>query len=171
MKPVRRNANFSGNTESQKKLQTPTILLTKSIKPCLSSAASASSAPRFVRKRSIPQPCFWRCGVKRVRLSRSRLPEHAGMLAFERRGTSKRYTYYAIPAGCDTVFFPGCNLPGSRPDKTFKLYEHLKKSIPTLGIVLDCCMKISHDLGRTGPFRGHVPGDEDISSPEMAFET
>lgn len=79
-------------------------------------------------------------------------PEHSVILGYERRGTSKRYTYYALPLGCDTIFFPGCTLPGTRPDKTLRLYEHIKKDIPTLGIVLDCCTRPSHDLGRTVHF-------------------
>jgi len=99
-----------------------------------------------------PAVMFLEMRREKVRLSLGDYPEHAGMLAYERRGTSKRYSYYAIPAGCDTVFFPGCNLPGSRPDKTFMLYERMKKSIPTMGIVLDCCMKVSHDLGRNEYF-------------------
>jgi uncharacterized membrane protein YdjX (TVP38/TMEM64 family)/Fe-S oxidoreductase len=99
-----------------------------------------------------PAAMFLEMRREKVRLSRGDYPEHAGMLAFERRGTSRRYTYYAIPERCDTVFFPGCNLPGSRPDKTFKLYQDMKTGIPALGIVLDCCMKISHDLGRSEYF-------------------
>jgi uncharacterized membrane protein YdjX (TVP38/TMEM64 family)/Fe-S oxidoreductase len=99
-----------------------------------------------------PAAMFLEMRREKVRLRQGDYPEHAGMLAFERRGTSQRYTYYAIPAGCDRVFFPGCALSGSRPDKTFRLYEHMKKSIPTLGVVLDCCMKISHDLGRERHF-------------------
>ena len=75
-------------------------------------------------------------------------PEHDVILGYEKRGTSRRYTYYAIPDGCDTIFFPGCALPGTRPDKVISLYEHMKKSVPSLGIVLDCCTKPSHDLGR-----------------------
>jgi Fe-S oxidoreductase len=84
--------------------------------------------------------------------SREDHPEYKGVLAYERRGTSTRFTYYGLPAGCDTIFFPGCHLPGSRPDTTFKLYGQMKKRIPALGIVLDCCMKISHDLGRAARF-------------------
>ena len=99
-----------------------------------------------------PPAMFLEMRHERVRRSQADYPEHKGMLAYEKRGTSKRYTYYAIPSGCDTVFFPGCNLPGSRPNKTFKLYELLKKGIPALGVVLDCCMKISHDLGRKEHF-------------------
>jgi Fe-S oxidoreductase len=99
-----------------------------------------------------PAEMFLEMRREKMRRNEKDYPEHNGMLAYERRGTSKRYTYYAIPAGCDTVFFPGCTLPGTRPDKTFKLYEHMKKKIPKLGIVLDCCMKISHDLGRKEVF-------------------
>ena len=73
---------------------------------------------------------------------------HSGILKYERRGTSRRYSYYALPEGCDTVFFPGCALPGSKPDKVIALFEHIRKDLPSLGIVLDCCTKPSHDLGR-----------------------
>jgi Fe-S oxidoreductase len=99
-----------------------------------------------------PAKMFLEMRRENIRQTKTGYPGHAGMLAYERRGTSRRYSYYAIPAGCDTVFFPGCNRPGSRPDKTYKLYEHMTKGIPTLGIVLDCCMGISHDLGRMDPF-------------------
>jgi uncharacterized membrane protein YdjX (TVP38/TMEM64 family)/Fe-S oxidoreductase len=83
-----------------------------------------------------------------VKRGKGDYPEHSVILGYEKRGTSKRYTYYAIPDGCDTIFFPGCALPGTRPDKVINLYEHLKQFIPSLGIVLDCCTKPSHDLGR-----------------------
>ncbi len=71
---------------------------------------------------------------------------------YEKRGTSKRYSYYALPKNSDTVFFPGCTLSGTRRDKVQGIYEHLKKTIPQLGIVLDCCTKPSHDLGREAYF-------------------
>jgi len=73
---------------------------------------------------------------------------HSGILKYERRGSSPRYSLHAFPENCDTVLFPGCALPGSRPDKVLTLFEHLRKDIPTLGIALDCCTKPSHDLGR-----------------------
>jgi uncharacterized membrane protein YdjX (TVP38/TMEM64 family)/Fe-S oxidoreductase len=79
-------------------------------------------------------------------------PEHSTLLNYEKRGTSRRYTFYALPSGCDTVFFPGCTLPGTRPHTTFKLYERLREGIPSLGVVLDCCLKPSHDLGRHDHF-------------------
>jgi len=81
------------------------------------------------------------------------LKAHGPILAYENRGMSRRYTWYSLPEGSDTVFFPGCTLTGTRPDKTIALYEHLKTVIPGIGIVLDCCGKPSHDLGRTGFFQ------------------
>lgn len=79
--------------------------------------------------------------------------EHNVIVGYERRGTSKRYTYYALPQDCDTVLFPGCTLPGTRPDKVKALFNHLQESIPTIGVVLDCCTKPSHDLGRDKHFQ------------------
>jgi Fe-S oxidoreductase len=76
------------------------------------------------------------------------LSEHSRVLNYEKRGTSKSYTWYALPEGCDTIFFPGCTLPGTRPKTTLRLYEYLQARDPGIGIVLDCCTKPSHDLGR-----------------------
>ncbi|MDP3479885.1 MAG: (Fe-S)-binding protein [Desulfoprunum sp.] len=85
-------------------------------------------------------------------LGRGHCRGHNGLLAYERRGTSQRYSWYSLPEDCHTVFFPGCNLPGSRPEKTEKLYDSLLQVDATIGIVLDCCAKPSHDLGRQQDF-------------------
>lgn len=77
---------------------------------------------------------------------------HSSLIAYERKGTSKLFTFYGLPEGCDTVFFPGCAMPGTRPDTVLNVYEHLKSMFPALGIVLDCCLKPSHDLGREEHF-------------------
>lgn len=79
-------------------------------------------------------------------------PRHAPLIAYERKGTSRIFTFYGLPEGCDTVFFPGCALPGTRPDAVLRVYEHLKERFPKVGIVLDCCLKPSHDLGREEHF-------------------
>ena len=86
------------------------------------------------------------------------LPEHKPIIAYEKKGTSKRYSWYSLPEGCSTVLFPGCNFPGSRLDSTLALYERLKTKEPTIGIVLDCCCKPSHDLGR-GAFFDQMFGE------------
>ncbi|MEN6439038.1 MAG: VTT domain-containing protein [Syntrophobacter sp.] len=87
-----------------------------------------------------------------VRAGGGDYPEHAVILNYESRGSSRRYTWYSLPRGCDTVFFPGCSLPGTRPDKVLRLYLQMKANLPNLGIVLDCCGKPSHDLGREKRF-------------------
>lgn len=74
--------------------------------------------------------------------------DHKPLLAYERTGTSKRFTFYGIPEGCSTVFFPGCALSGSRPAAVKGIYALLKKTDRKTGIVLDCCTKPSHSLGR-----------------------
>ncbi|MFH2043604.1 MAG: (Fe-S)-binding protein [Pseudomonadota bacterium] len=74
--------------------------------------------------------------------------EHSKILAYEKKGTSKLFSWYGLPKGCDTIFFPGCSLPGTRPDKTLKLFELIQQKFPSIGIVFDCCTKPSHDLGR-----------------------
>ncbi len=78
---------------------------------------------------------------------KAEFPQHKGLRNYEKVGTSKLFTWYALPENCDTVFFPGCALTGSRPETTLDLYRYLQKHIPALGIVLDCCSKPSHDLG------------------------
>lgn len=75
------------------------------------------------------------------------LPEHRGLRKYERIGNSRAFSWYALPDGCDTIFFPGCTLAGSRAETTDKLFSHLQQKIPDIGIVLDCCNKPSHDLG------------------------
>jgi len=80
-------------------------------------------------------------------------PEHGGLLAYEGKGMSKRFTWYGLTVGCRTVLFPGCAMPGTRPARTKELFETLRKQDPTMGIVFDCCGKISHDLGREAFFK------------------
>ena len=83
----------------------------------------------------------------------SRMWRYLPILAYEKWGKSPLLSYYGMPEGCDTVFFPGCALPGTRPETTWRLFIQLQQSIPSLGIVLDCCTKPSHDLGRQLHFR------------------
>jgi Fe-S oxidoreductase len=99
-----------------------------------------------------PSAMFMEMRRETVRRGNDDFSKHNGILNYERRGTSKRYTWYALPKGCDTIFFPGCTLPGTRPDKTIELYAYMRKQIPTMGIVLDCCTKPSYDMGREGYF-------------------
>lgn len=88
---------------------------------------------------------LWRRGL-------GEYPEHSTIVGYEKRGTSKRYSYYGLPEGCDAVFFPGCTLAGTRPETVLRIFDHLKRTVSALGIVLDCCSKPSHDLGRLDHF-------------------
>ena len=80
------------------------------------------------------------------------LRRYKKILNYEKRGISNRFTYYHLPDNCDTIFFPGCSLPGTRPDKTLWAYHYLQSKIESLGIIFDCCMTPSHNLGRQGYF-------------------
>ncbi len=77
---------------------------------------------------------------------------HRPLLGYEQRGTSSLFSLYALPPGCDTVFFPGCALSGTRAGRVVQVVESLAEKIPGLGVVLDCCTKPSHDLGRSRYF-------------------
>lgn len=94
-----------------------------------------------------PARMFLEMRREAVRQGRGTFPEHQVIRNYEKRGFSPRYSYYGLPEGCDTVFFPGCGLSGTRADKVIKLFHHLQKNINGLGLVLDCCTKPSHDLG------------------------
>lgn len=66
---------------------------------------------------------------------------------YEWLGGSALFGGEYLPTGCNTVFFPGCSLPGIRPEGTIRLFKALKEVLPNLGMVLDCCGKISANLG------------------------
>ncbi|WP_246153126.1 TVP38/TMEM64 family protein [Oryzomonas rubra] len=63
--------------------------------------------------------------------------EHRGLLGYERTGTSRRFSWYGLPEGCTTIFFPGCALPGTRPGVTVAVYERLKEVFPDLGLLFN----------------------------------
>ncbi|MCX5806103.1 MAG: VTT domain-containing protein [Proteobacteria bacterium] len=99
-----------------------------------------------------PAELFLQMRKEAVKRGKGDLPEHNVLKGYERRGTSRTYSYYGLPEGCDTVFFPGCTLSGTRSEKVILSYQKLKEKISSLGIVLDCCLKPSHDLGREEHF-------------------
>ncbi len=102
-----------------------------------------------------PSRMFLKMRQESVDLGNVDLKKYAGILNYEKKGVSKLFTWYSLPENCDTILFPGCSFPGTRPDGLMKLFEHMKKTIPALGIVLDCCTKPSHDLGRMDFFKAH----------------
>jgi Fe-S oxidoreductase len=92
------------------------------------------------------------------------LRRYKTILGYEARGQSERYSWYGLPQGCDTVFFPGCTLPGTRPEATWRIFHLLRQETTQLGIVLDCCAKPSHDLGRAAHFHASFSSSLDYLS-------
>lgn len=78
------------------------------------------------------------------------------MLFYEGVGRSRLFSLELLPPGCDTVFFPGCALPGAYPEETLALFDLLGQHTPRLGLILGCCGKLSHDLGRETVFTSHL---------------
>lgn len=109
----------------------------------------SSVCPKGVNPRSL----FLEMRRDAVRRGKGSFPEHAALLNYEKKGTSPRFTWYGLPRNCDTIFFPGCALPGTRPQQTKTTFRLLREIEPNLGIVLDCCTKPSHDLGRQEYFQ------------------
>ena len=95
-----------------------------------------------------PRDLFLEMRREAVRCGKGTFAEHAALLNYEKKGASRQFSWYGLPWDCDTVFFPGCALPGTRPKQTKKVFEILRQRTPSMGIVLDCCTKPSHDLGR-----------------------
>lgn len=95
------------------------------------------------------QPAEMFLAMRRQSVERGEAPygKHKRILGYESRGLSPAYSFEALPASCDTVFFPGCTLPGTRPETTLKLLDMLGQTVESLGMVLHCCAKPSHDLG------------------------
>lgn len=99
-----------------------------------------------------PQAMFFEMRRQVVSNGREEFRCHGPILRYERWGRSPAFSLMALPPGCDTVFFPGCTLAGTRPKVVLRLFNLLQKTSPSLGVVLDCCSKPSHDLGRIEVF-------------------
>jgi uncharacterized membrane protein YdjX (TVP38/TMEM64 family)/Fe-S oxidoreductase len=127
--------------------------LTPSQKAALAFECSLCGLCRSVCPEAL-DPGAWFLDLRRAAVSQQQtdLSQYANIIGYEKRGTSSLFSYYAFPKDCDTIFFPGCTLPGTRPKTTWKLFQYLRAKHPSLGIVLDCCTKPSHDLGRQDYF-------------------
>ncbi len=99
-----------------------------------------------------PAALFFAMRRRAVAVGRGEYRQHRMLLGYERRGVSPLFSCYSLPRGCDTVFFPGCAMAGSRSGRVLQLYQYLRKQVPGLGMVLDCCTKPSHDLARLDYF-------------------
>lgn len=87
-----------------------------------------------------------------VKTGRVETKTYRPWLNYEKLGGALPFRRHALPRDCTTVFFPGCSLPGSRPQAVLSLLAALRRNDPAVGLVLDCCGKISHDLGYGASF-------------------
>lgn len=92
---------------------------------------------------------------RRVALGAFDSSPYRPLLIYEALGRSQLLSWFSLPSGCTTLFFPGCSLPGTRPAVTLRIFQYLQTQIPALGIALTCCAKPSHDLGRNDCFSAH----------------
>ncbi|MBN2233494.1 MAG: (Fe-S)-binding protein [Deltaproteobacteria bacterium] len=91
-----------------------------------------------------------------VRRELAPLPAHRGLIRYEKMVAAKCFTRRHLPPGCRRVLFPGCGAAGKNPEMVAKLHRFLADRLDeSLGLVLDCCLKISHDLGREDYFNKH----------------
>jgi len=81
------------------------------------------------------------------------LKQHETIRSYEKRGSSSFLSWYYFPPGCETIFFPGCALPGNHAQALSSLFHILQELIPAIGLVFDCCTKPSHDLGDQAYFQ------------------
>lgn len=101
-----------------------------------------------------PETFFLEARREAVRRGAGPMAEHKRLLGYERAGLSGLLNMRALPEGCSTVFFPGCALSGTRPRVVEWTLAKLRETDPSVGVVLDCCTKPSHDLGREEFFAG-----------------
>lgn len=99
-----------------------------------------------------PSELFRLMRCRFVEEGRGPLKQHRRILAYEKRGLSKGFSLELLPENCRTVFFPGCALAGCRHQLVYRVFSLLNDYIDDLGIVLHCCAKPSHDLGRSAFF-------------------
>lgn len=79
-------------------------------------------------------------------------PAHNRICSYQRRGSSSLFSLHQIPDNCTTVFFPGCTLTATKSQTTEKVYNFLRSKHAEMGLVLDCCHKPSHDIGKNEHF-------------------
>lgn len=99
-----------------------------------------------------PEALFLSMRRERVQTGTVDLKPYRPILTYESLGDSSMLSTIQIPDGGDTVFFPGCALPGTRPQVVRRLFRSLQQVDSKMGVALGCCLKPSHDLGRQDRF-------------------
>ncbi len=104
-------------------------------------------------KKLDPSAMFLEMRRELVAKGQGTFPQHKTIRSYEKRGSSDLFSWYYLPDNCQTVLFPGCAFPGSRPQTFLRLFQCLQELFPGIGLVFDCCSKPSHDLGNVNHFR------------------
>jgi Fe-S oxidoreductase len=119
---------------------------------CLLCGGCEPECPREVKIRDY----FLTRRREAVRRGLAPLPAHRGLMRYEKIVRAPLFTRRQLPPGCRRVLFPGCAAAGKNPGMVVKLHRFLADRLDeSLGLVLDCCLKISHDLGREDYFNKH----------------
>jgi Fe-S oxidoreductase len=90
-----------------------------------------------------PQALFQAMREVAVEAEPARARRFRPLLNYETVGLSRPFTFFGVPEGTTRVLFPGCNLPGTRPDIVWNCFLKLREEDPGLGFVLSCCAKPS----------------------------
>ena len=86
----------------------------------------------MVREGRMPPSAYW-FGLEEMRSARSQ----GALVCHAPKETNSK-----------TLFFPGCQLAGIRPDQTLRLYDWLLEHEPQTGIWLDCCAAPAYWAGQ-----------------------
>jgi Fe-S oxidoreductase len=117
-----------------------------------------------------PEEMFRKMRRESVIHGKGKFSGHDSLLLYERTGMSRLFTFYGLPESCSRVLFPGCAFAGTRPELTKKLFDSLKAEDQSLGIVLDCCGRISDDLGRENFSREMIQEMQDYLTGKAVSE-
>jgi hypothetical protein len=94
--------------------------------------------------------------ARRTMVQEDRMPGSAHWFALEEMRSARTEGALVRHApGKDfstTLFYPGCQLAGIRPQQTLRLYGYLQELDPATGLWLDCCGAPGHWAGRVQEF-------------------
>ncbi len=85
------------------------------------------------------------------------LKQHKNILNFEKWMASSFFKTYIFPENSDTLIFLGCAITGKPPKFIKKLIANVEENLnKKCAIAIDCCFKISHDLGNISLFKEKI---------------
>jgi len=94
--------------------------------------------------------------ARRTMVVEDRMPPSAQWFALEEMRSARTEAALVLHAAgktsSTTLFFPGCQLAGIRPQQTSRLYDYLQELDSDTGIWLDCCGAPGHWAGREEEF-------------------